>query len=196
MSQDCPVCRGRREIELPLYLPLPAVADLDLTTAVSLECQSRGYPCPECCDIVDIKRIEAISTVKEFETEVPREIIKAVSEQSAYAFVGKLIRDGFVRIEERVDRITGKTAIRCTLGAVPIEAVDRLEAKIAARQEEIAHDAAAEAVRGINNWGSYYGHTTISKGIACDQVREAVGTVLKRRADWKRQTRGEAKCVD
>jgi hypothetical protein len=185
---ECPICRGRREIELPLYRPVQPIADIDpYTRPVAIEACSKRYPCPECSDIVDIKRIEAITAVQEFGDQVPRPVIEAVSARSAHAFVDMLLKDGFIRIEERIDRLTGKTAVRCTLGAVPLQAVDRLEAKIAQRQEEIAHEAAHEAVRQINNWGSYYGHTTISKGIACDQVREAIGTVLKRRADWKRQ---------
>src|SRR5579862_708320 len=114
MSSECMICRGRREIELPLYR-------LDMTAPIgppnAIEPHSKRFPCPECQEYVAVTRVQAVNAVKDFGDEVPEEVLQYVQMRAAHLIVDHLISQGFIKIEQRKD--CGKIYIRATLGAVP-----------------------------------------------------------------------------
>lgn len=183
---DCEICRGRGTIRLPIYRRLGAVV-ADFSASPVMKEDARDYPCPECSDQVAFARVGIVGALKEIDTRInDPKYIERVKRACAHSLVEEIINCGYVKVEMAPpDATKMRQTYRVTLGVVSQKQVATLEERVALRQIEIAQEVAAEAEAGINNWGSYYGHADILKRDATREVREAIKTVLAKRAAWK-----------
>jgi hypothetical protein len=184
MKHDCDICQGRKKIRLPIYRRAMAFSADVLPDPVE---SSREYPCPECADVTRIERVQAVRQ----ETFAPAYIndarfIDHVRSGLARQIGAFLMDNGYIKFERSPDdEKYMRFAMRATVGVVRPNQLDNLEERIAERQTEVASAVVQEAERQINNWGSYYGHAAIDKDQATRFVRESLGYVLKKRAEWK-----------
>lgn len=181
---DCEICCGRGTVRLPIYRRATAfVADL----APTIEESSREYPCPECSEAVPFARVGVVDAIKAMDTRIDDpKYIEHVKRTAAHSLIDQLINGGYLKVESGpANTAEMRQEFRITLGVVSQKQVATLEERVAERQIEIAQETAAEAEHQINNWGSYYGHADILKRDATRMVREAIKTVLTKRAAWK-----------
>lgn len=186
---DCDVCCGRGEIRVPLYSRL-TVAQASIMAADSIPDMtptSRHYPCPECSDQVDFARVGVVSAIRSMDSRInDAGYIQHCKEEAALQLMSEIVKAGYVKTETGPhDSWEMRNAFRVTVGVVSSKQVASFEERVARRQDDVANEVAREACRQINNWGSYYGHQTISKEAANNLVHDAIGTVRAKRSEWK-----------
>lgn len=185
MRHDCDICRGYGKVRLPVYAPMRAVMVPD--AAPVMEESSREYPCPKCADVTRLERVQAARQETFAPTYIKDEdFIDHIRHSLAHQIAGFLLENGYIKFERSPDDERNmRFGMRATVGVVRPNQLDNLEERIAERQTEIASAVAQEAERQINNWGSYYGRAQIDKDQATRFVRESLGYVLKKRAEWQ-----------
>lgn len=180
-KHDCDVCQGRGLVRLPIYRPLKVTA---IDIAPEPVESSRQYPCPECGDAVSIGHVGALreeSFVASYINEPG--FIEHVKEGLAHLLAGQLLKDGYIKFRRGpTDSQEMRFQMVATVGVVHPSKLDTLEQRIAERQDVVAREVANEAVRQIDNFGSYYGHADILKQTARHLIEESLQTILKRRA--------------
>lgn len=181
----CDVCCGRGQIRVPLYHQL-SVAAFDPRD--DLRESSREYPCPECSDVVPVERLVIVKTER-FANSIPEQdprYVDAVKHQMMHMLVDDMIRQDLVKFERGpTDTVQMRFAVQMTVGVVAPRAVTTLAERIEQHQEALAREVMAEAKRQINNWGSYYGQTSLTKAQAGDSVNSALTAVLEARKKWQ-----------
>jgi predicted amidophosphoribosyltransferase len=190
MTERCPVCRGSGRIRLPLYRDVVPSFEYRHDIPALIEESSREYPCPECkADSAPFERVQTIAESYDVVTDAMPKINEAVRYSLARKLAEWLLEHGMITFEigepSYVYYRRGMTPIRGTLSVVAPKHVMTMQERIEKRQFEVAESLVQEAEGGINNFGSYYGHVSLSKDQACRQVREALGAVKAKLAIWK-----------
>jgi hypothetical protein len=181
---DCEICCGRGTIRLPVRRRVVACTFNELP---AMEETAREYPCPECSEAVPFAHVGIVGAIQAVDTRIDDpKYIEHVKHAAAHSLIEEIINGGYVKIQKApADTARMRQEFRVTLGVVSQKQVATLEERIAERQIEIAQEVASVAEARITNWGSYYGHDDISKRDATREVREAIKTVLAKRAAWK-----------
>lgn len=182
--KECPVCRGRGSIHLPLHHDV-SVHQLQDDMPIMVE-SSRLYDCPECVSKVPYRRIAACRVVALMDADMQPETKKWWKENAAKRMAAdiarRLIDEGYVEFEEIPEQEFHRGGMSALIRVVAKKDVATFEQRVAARQMEIVDELALEAKSQIDNWGSYYGWEQISKAEAHRQIDDAVKAVRRRRA--------------
>lgn len=188
LRQRCDICGGRRLIRLPVLRDLAAERPHDSAVAIApLSKSFREFPCPQCSEVVDVKRLYLMQEHNTLDSRIDdRNYVRATEKDAAHHMVAKLIEGGFITFEwGEIDTKQMRRTVRATMGVVSKAVVASMEQRVAARQDEVAREVAAEAKRKISVWGSHYsgdeGH--VRKLHANEAVDEALATVLRKRQD-------------
>lgn len=184
MADDCDICDGSGYIRLPVRPRVSAVTTESTDVQVSPSPSTRTYPCPQCANVVSDDHVKVLdyNMMVDALYMSNQNYLPEMKRAAAHAMADRLAADGFVtyRISKDEDAF-GKKRLRAELGVVSPAHVATLEARIAERQAEVATEVANEARRLIDNWGSYYGQTGLSKSDAYREIGEALKNVLRRR---------------
>ena len=186
---SCDICRGSGKITLPVYREVQMKPDPDLPlTPTAMATAARNYPCPECQDHVDMKRLGVLQRHRDLVILTDDGYMRAAQTAAARELVDQLLREGYIQFEMVRTEESGPDSgqLRAVLGVVHPGVVATMEQRIAARQEEVANQAANEAVRQINNWGAHYGRTWVEKDLAAERIFKAIRTVVEKRAEWRK----------
>jgi hypothetical protein len=179
----CRICRGERQIRLPLFHPLNVESfDGGVDVQPTLEEAYRIYPCPECAtpNMVAVQKLGVAKVIGKIDdrSPVPLDYIHG----SLAAQMGRYLMDkGFIVWSTRPGpRYDTTTIHEGTLAVAGPEHAEQLDKVILARQREVANEVRKLAAEKIANWGSYYGTNTISKEMARLFIDEAVTEVDRR----------------
>jgi len=184
----CPVCRGRRTLTFALYRSISDGERLSagLNARAKIEDGTRTYPCPECAPKIDPTQVlmigatEVVSTFRE--EQFGGDYLDHVKRDCAQALAHVMLKEGvisFTRSPTTSRSVFGDaTDLHAQIGVVMPAVVKTMEARIAARQEEIAAEVVAEACEAISR-------RSLGDGIlrvhAVEAVQNALKTVLERR---------------
>lgn len=186
MTPRCEVCRGSRQIRLPLYKPV-AVRFAEFQPTASIDDSGKTYSCPECGDVVPQARLYIAQEFSTLDSRIDDAgYARAAQKQAAHAMIAHLIDNGYIAFEwERADERMFTRRCKATLGVVSTNVVAHLEERMSERQEEVAQDLATEAMRQIRVWGSHYSgdEGNISKAQAVASVRSALDAIIRKRRE-------------
>lgn len=188
MVYDCDICGGAEKVRLPIRFRAMAFTDDPEPTMAE---SSREYPCPACADTTRLERVQAAreETLVASYIKEP-DFISHIRKGLAHQLVSYLLEHDYIKFERGPeDEQNMRFQMRATVGVVRPGQLDNLEERISERQTEVAKEVIEEAEHRINNWGSHYGHADILKRDATRMVREAINSVLKKRAAWTPQSR-------
>jgi hypothetical protein len=183
-SENCPVCRGRKTITLPLHSPVTVV--LDAIPPEISAASSRDYPCPECSEQVAIERVGIVKQrgILRQQIKVP-DYRKHVEEVLARKLGEELAKRGYITFSEVPRPLTDDgiddIALCAVIGVLAPTGTISLEERAAEKQDEFAAEAAKLAEKAICNWGSDYGETHILKDRAIAEIHGAIKMVKARR---------------
>lgn len=180
---DCEICQGRGTIELPIRRRLSAVPYRP-DAVMAIEASSKSFPCPECAPSAPADRLAIVRyhAVVNMQIRDPA-FLDDVKASAAHSLVEGLLRGGYVTFKRGPECADGFTyEMVASIGVVAPAHVATFEQRVAEHQEALAREVMAEAVAQIQNWGSHYGHRTISKEQAYDSVASALKAVLAKRA--------------
>lgn len=183
---NCDICQGRGTIHLSVYQELKNVGPTVTPEAVC-EIYYRDYACPECSDVTPVVRVHALKTETFVASyiEDPR-FIEHAQESLALQLAGYLLRNDYVEFKQGPEDLNSlRWEMIATIGVVAKSKLDDIEARIAARQLEVANQAIEEAKFQVSNWGSHYGHSDILKSDALRLIGDAVRSVMDKRAAYK-----------
>lgn len=173
MKPDCEICRGGRIVRLPVYRlmtsgPLDEVGPMDET--------SRVYPCPECGDAVKQDRVAVLDAHTMVDSRIDDPAFHNYTRRAAaHRLVDHLLEGDYIAFERgKPDARRLQYPIVATLGVVSKGQVATIEARATERGMQLAQAAADQAIREIDNWGSYYGHPDILKRDAARFIHAAV----------------------
>lgn len=187
MAYDCDICGGAEKVRLPIrFRAMALTADPGPTMTES----SREYPCPACADTTRLERVQA-AREETFAASYINDpgFVDHVRKGLAHQLASHLLEHDFIKFERGPeDERNMGFQMRATVGVVRPGQLDNLEERISERQTEVAKEVIEEAEHQINNWGSHYGHADILKRDATRMVREAIDSVLKKRAAWTPQS--------
>lgn len=179
----CPVCQGSQRIRLPLWYDVSWPPETDDTIREA----SRQYDCPECVHKVSYELVGKVKVKTWMEDSRMTPELKEWWRKDATRYLGRsiaehLLADGFVKIETLPPDAYHGEGIMGTLNVVRPVAVQSFDERVAERSMEVADEVAEEAIRLIDNWGSYYGRENILKAEARREIRAAITNIKARRA--------------
>lgn len=183
MSRDCPICRGARQIRLPVHRSLSVEAfpgGVDVIPEIGES--HRIYPCPE-CSVPNMVAVHTLGVMKvegkiDDRSSVPLDYIHgSLANRMGQALLDKGIIKWATRPGPRWEL---HTIHEGTIAVVGPEQAEKLDNVILARQKELANEVRRLACEKINNWGSFYGQNMISKPMVCTFLDEAVREVDRR----------------
>lgn len=179
---DCEVCSGSGLVRLPLHKRVSARRFE--ATEVTIEVLHRDYPCPECGDVIPLERLATVQFHSMVDSRIDDpEFTRRAIQSAAHNLIGQMIAKNFISSRRGPDEVGGlRYPLIVTLGVVSPIDVATLERRIGQHQDVVAQEVVDEAAASISNWGSYYGHSEIQKSRAIECLREAVKTVVTRRA--------------
>lgn len=184
MTHRCLVCRGSQIVRLPLFHDV-SFADFNVSSVSDSVESSRNYPCPECKgDAAPFVRIQAVTEMRDVISEAMPTINDAVRGGIARAIADRLLRDGLIAFEIGVPSYQS-TPVRGTLHAVAPRNVATMQSRVEERQMHVAGLVVEEAQRQVQNWGSDFNWTSLTKDDAGRLIRESLSLVQKRFAEWK-----------
>lgn len=195
MPDICDICGGRRIIVLPVMPRLSLSVQDASFEPYATTITKREFPCPQCApttheDRIDVATVGSEQTVRGPGLMHDRVFRDAMEREVAHGIAHFLLDHGYINFQWREPVSISdaecfpppELSVRGTVGVVAPAVVASMEQRIAERQEEFAAEVVEEAIRQIDHWGSYYGHTGLSKAQAADSVRTAVKGVRNRRA--------------
>jgi hypothetical protein len=186
IRSTCDICRGAGTVRLPIFRPLnlsPCLTPEDVC-----EASYRNYACPECSDVTPVARVHALHTEVFAASHIPGgpDFIDHVQRGLAHQLAGHLLEHDYIEFKRGPEDVREmRWQMVATVGVVPKSKLSDLEARIAARQTEIANEAVAEAQSQVSNWGSHYGHAEILKRDAIRLIGESIRRALDKRAAFK-----------
>lgn len=186
MTTRCPVCRGSQRLRLPLFREFSITDMAEAMPSDTVE-SSREYACPECKGgAASFVRLQAVTEMQNVVTDAMPAINEAVRYGLARAIAERLLRDGLIAFEiGKPDTYRMSTPIRGTLHAVAPQNVATMQERIEERQMQVAALVVEEAQRQVRNWGSDFHWSSLTKDDASRLIRESLGVVKKKLAEWK-----------
>lgn len=182
MTHQCPVCRGSQRVRLPLF---HEISITNTPEPLGMVESSRDYPCPECKgDSAPFVRIQSVGELRDVVTEAMPAINEAVRYSIARAIADDLLKRGAFTFETGPETYRG-TPVRGTLAVVMPQAVASMQERIEERQMHVVGMVAEEAERQVNNWGKDFHWSSLTKEDARRLIRESLGLVAKRLAEWR-----------
>lgn len=159
MRKDCEICGGRGFIRLPLRGPMSAVATFG---GEGVRESARSYVCPECIGQADLARVRVASAIA-FAPYAPELAAALDAMKLEGAALGAMKLEAARKIGEfllqegclifcRADAPPGEVGLRAMVGVAPPAYVVVIEDRIAAKQDEVAHEVVRRAVDSIGEW--------------------------------------------
>lgn len=183
-SPECPICRGERQIRVPVYQSLTAEAfpgGVDIAPEI---CEThRIYPCPECAkpNSVAVQKLSVAKATGKIDdrSPVPLDYIR----NSLARQLGQILMDkGFIHWTTRPGPRweTMMTIHEGTVAVAGGEQSERLDNVLKARQNDIVREVRSIVFDKVANWGSHYGQHTLAKDMVRLFVDEAITEVDRR----------------
>lgn len=195
MADPCDICGGRRIIVLPVMPRLSLSVQDASFEPYATTITKREFPCPQCApttheDRIDVATVESEQTIRGPGLMHGRGFRDAMKRDVAHGIAHFLLDHGYINFQWREPVSISdaecfpppELSVRGTVGVVAPAVVASMEQRIAERQVEVAAEVVAEAAHLIGNWGSYYGHTSLSKSDAYREIDQALKNVLEKRA--------------
>jgi hypothetical protein len=187
MRETCEVCRGEQLIRLPVHRKL-SVMDADPFLPPSAPpAPYKTYPCPECAKLVDPARVSVVQCESTVSGLIPAKHMNDVMRQHGHELVALLVKDKMLNtkiVERKPDdlwpRRPGDVIIRSRVGIVSPADVEKIETRVLKLALHMLRQMATEVQAQINNWGSHYSVTVVSKDEATRLIHTAVGEIERR----------------
>lgn len=184
----CPICCGAKKVRLPVREPVSAYDPMRTPSVGTM----REYACPECTYKVPVDQVAIVDSrvlVGAIELDTSKagaDLVRHVENAAIYKLMLALVSGGYIKVA-RAPLVGSVHAypFTATIGVVSKSAVATMEARIAERQDLVAHAVEGEAVRQLHEWGSNRGTQNISKAMARQIIGDAVRVVIERWTKWR-----------
>lgn len=182
----CRVCGGRRLITL-CVMPIMSVTHEGLE---SPSAHHKDFLCPGCAPQAPAEKVDLIKFEGQY-TQHHRDqhpdYLDYEKRKMAVMMGRHLLEKDLISFTEEKNEkdlefgFSPRLILRGVVGVVSKEQVATMQERIEQHQHAFACEVAAEAIAQIENWGSYFGHSHVSKDMARQTINDAVSTVLDRR---------------
>ena len=185
----CRACGGSGLIKLRLLPEFSAVTDAPPINAFMSD--HKDFPCPACSPSAPAERVGFVThearVYIDYANRYPR-YIDSLRTRMAADLGRHMLEKGHIIFTERMDDPDlefGRPPYRILdgkVGVITAGQVATMDERTAIHQERVAVEVVQEAVRLIDNWGSYYGWQEIRKDDARREIHKALQNVLDKRA--------------
>lgn len=186
---SCKVCSGRGLVTLAVR-PDPT-AMTDPAESAFPNGHHENFPCPACSPSAPAERVGFVTTESRILIEheaVHPDYVNRVKLRMAGDIGRHLLEGGYITFTERVEDPAPEFGrhphkiLDGKVGVVTAGQVATMEERAAIHQERVAVEVVNEAIRLIENWGSYHGWQEIRKDDARREIHKALQNVLDKRA--------------
>lgn len=180
---DCEICRGSGQIIVPIYPKISMHSANFADSKMSIQPSSKSYPCPECAPTAPMDRIAIVDFHGMIDTGYEKEpgFMDHARDSVAHRALAAVMKRGFIQFRtEPPDKFNLTTKLIGTMAMVAPAHVATMQQRIREHQGQIAAEVVKEAFAQIDNWGSYFGHSDISKKDANQMIADALIIVLAR----------------